>query len=92
MTEVGGSWAAVFAALALALALAFDGLAFRFKDEGNFLLFGLSCDGRYRLLERVEGADADERDDDGDEPDDHGRRRAARPALLHLVQRCDRRL
>jgi hypothetical protein len=33
----------------------YDGLAFRFKDEGNFLLFGLSCDGRYRLLERVEG-------------------------------------
>ena len=31
------------------------GLVFRFKDENNFYLFGLACDGRYRLLERVEG-------------------------------------
>lgn len=31
------------------------GLLFRFRDENNFYLFGLSCDGRYRLLERVEG-------------------------------------
>ncbi|MEK9163600.1 MAG: hypothetical protein AAB261_09850 [Chloroflexota bacterium] len=36
---------------------AFDnyGLIFRYKNNANFYLFGISCDGTYRLLRRVEG-------------------------------------
>ncbi|MBI3242310.1 MAG: hypothetical protein HYZ49_08465 [Chloroflexi bacterium] len=31
------------------------GLIFRHKDNANFYLFGVSCDGKYRLLKRVDG-------------------------------------
>jgi hypothetical protein len=32
------------------------GLIFRMKDNANFYMFGVSCDGKYRLLKRVDGA------------------------------------
>ena len=36
---------------------AFDnyGLVFRYKNNANFYMFGVSCDGAYRLLKRVDG-------------------------------------
>jgi hypothetical protein len=36
---------------------AFDnyGLVFRYKNNANFYLFGVSCDGAFRLLKRVDG-------------------------------------
>jgi hypothetical protein len=32
------------------------GLIFRMKDNANFYMFGVSCDGKYKLLKRVDGA------------------------------------
>jgi len=32
------------------------GLIFRMKDNANFYMFGVSCDGKYRLLKRLDGA------------------------------------
>ncbi len=32
------------------------GMIFRMKDNANFYMFGVSCDGKYRLLKRVDGA------------------------------------
>jgi hypothetical protein len=32
------------------------GIAFRYKDDDNLLLFGVSCDGRYRLMQIAGGA------------------------------------
>jgi hypothetical protein len=32
------------------------GLIFRMKDNANFYMFGVSCDGKYRLMKRVDGA------------------------------------
>ncbi len=31
------------------------GLIFRYKNNANFYMFGISCDGAYRLLKRVDG-------------------------------------
>ncbi|MEK7276094.1 MAG: hypothetical protein AAB342_00490 [Chloroflexota bacterium] len=31
------------------------GLIFRYKDNANFYVFGVSCDGKYKLLKRLDG-------------------------------------
>jgi len=31
------------------------GLVFRYKDNANFYMFGVSCDGKYKLLKRLDG-------------------------------------
>ncbi len=56
-TKFGNTYTTVVTRIPDGKCKAFDnyGLIFRYKNNANFYLFGISCDGTYRLLRRVDG-------------------------------------